>query len=77
MIPCITLRKALADPQLLGGTLSGESWLPWRALLIAAMGEQLTEEERDIFRKLTAREREPRQRVEELRAVENLAPRPG
>jgi hypothetical protein len=57
--PHITLRKALADRQLLGGALTGDSWQAWRALLIAAMGEELTEEEREIFRKLTGREREP------------------
>jgi hypothetical protein len=65
VIPRITLRKALADRQLLGGALGGESWQAWRALLIAAMGE----EEREIFRKLTGREREPDQRVEELVCV--------
>jgi hypothetical protein len=69
MIPRITLRKALADPQLLGGTLGGESWQAWRVLLIAAMGEALTEEEREIFSRLTGREREPGQRVEELVCV--------
>jgi hypothetical protein len=69
VIPRITLRKALADAQLLGGALSGESWQSWRALLIAAMGEELTDPEREIFRKLTGREREPGQRVEELVCV--------
>ena len=48
MTPRTTLRKALADPQLLGGALAGESWQSWRALLIAAMGEELTDEEREI-----------------------------
>ena len=37
MIPRISLRQALADPALLGGVLEGESWKPWRTLLIAAM----------------------------------------
>jgi phage terminase large subunit-like protein len=69
VIPRITLRKALADPQLLGRTLSGESWHAWHALLIGAMGEKLTDEERETFRKLTGREREPGQRVEELVCV--------
>ena len=48
MIPRITLRKAPEDPQPLGGSLGGESWQAWRALLIAAMGEKLTDEERDL-----------------------------
>jgi hypothetical protein len=51
---------------LLGTALGGDSWLAWRILLIAAMGEALTDEERPIFAKLTAREREPGERVAEL-----------
>jgi hypothetical protein len=35
----VSLRKALSDPQVLGGALAGDSWLPWRILLIAAVGE--------------------------------------
>jgi hypothetical protein len=63
--PKITLRKALADKQLLGGALPGDSWSAWRTLLIASMGEELTEDERVVFMQLTGREREPLQRVEE------------
>ena len=55
----ITMRQALTDPELLGGVLAGESWRAWRILLIAAMGEALTDDERIIFQKLTARAREP------------------
>ncbi|MEJ0076853.1 MAG: hypothetical protein WDO17_15655 [Alphaproteobacteria bacterium] len=69
MRPTVTLRKALADPALLGTILSGDSWRAWRVLLIAAMGEPLTDDERVIFKKLTGREREPGQRVEELLGV--------
>jgi hypothetical protein len=69
MIPRTTLRRALADPQLLGRALNGESWQPWRILLLAAMGEKLTPKEREIFRKLTGREREPPKRVREFAAV--------
>ena len=69
MKPTISIRKALADKKLLGGTLAGESWHPWRVLLIAAMGEPLTDAERETFTALTGREREPLQRVEELCAV--------
>jgi hypothetical protein len=67
VIPRISLRKALADRQLLGGALGGQSWQTWRALLIAAMGETLTDEEREIFRRLTGREREPGQRFLSMR----------
>jgi hypothetical protein len=66
VIPRISLRQALADPALLGGVLEGESWKPWRTLLIAAMGEDLTQDERPVFKKFTGRDREPGRRVEEF-----------
>jgi hypothetical protein len=69
MKPKVSLRKALDDPQLLGGMLVGSSWHGWRTLLIASMGEALTDEEREVFTKLTGRAREPLQRIEELIAV--------
>jgi hypothetical protein len=69
MRPSITIRKALSDPKLLGNVLAGESWRAWRVLMIAAMGEPLTDDERETFTKLTGREREPLARVEELCAV--------
>jgi hypothetical protein len=49
--------------------LEGESWKPWRTLLLAAMGEELTEDERPVFKKFTGREREPGRRVEEFVGV--------
>jgi hypothetical protein len=69
MIPRVTLRKSLADPNLLGHALAGDSWKSWRTLLIASMGEELTEDEREIFTQLTGREREPSQRVDQFVAV--------
>jgi len=57
MKPSISIRKALADPNLLGGVLAGESWQAWRVLMIASMGEELLDEERAIFTKLTGRAR--------------------
>jgi hypothetical protein len=65
----ISLREALDDRQLLGNELTGDSWLPWRALLLASMGEPLTDSERDLFRKLTQRDHEPHVRVEEMVVV--------
>jgi hypothetical protein len=54
----------------LGNALQGESFFPWRVLLIAAMGEALiSDDERAIFKKFTGREREPLQRVSELAIV--------
>jgi hypothetical protein len=67
--PSVPLRTALGDPQLLGSVLAGDSWRSWRCLMIAAMGEALTDDERAIFTCLTGRAREPLQRVEELAAV--------
>jgi hypothetical protein len=65
-----TMRKALADPAVLGDALPRESWSSWRTLLIAAMGEELTPEEREVFAKLTGgREREPGEMVEMLLIV--------
>jgi hypothetical protein len=66
MKPTITMREALADVRLLGNVLAGESFQAWRVLLIAMMGEKLTEQERVIFTALTGgREAEPLQRIEE------------
>ena len=66
MTPLTTLRKALTDPNLLGTVLAGDTWAAWRVLLIAAMGEALTDDERIIFKQLTQRDHEPLQRVDEL-----------
>jgi hypothetical protein len=59
----------LSNPALLGGVLDGDSWKPWRTLLLAAMGEELTKDERLVFKKFTGREREPGRRVEEYVGV--------
>jgi hypothetical protein len=67
--PRCSLRRALDDPNLLSTVLTGPSWHAWKALLFAAMGEQLTEDEREKFKELTKRDREPGQRVEEFVGV--------
>jgi hypothetical protein len=69
MIQRVSLRVALSDAGLLGGVLSGDSWLAWRILLIACMGEQLTPEERLVFTQLTGRQSEPLQRIGEFLGV--------
>jgi len=69
MIPRVPLREALSDPNLLGAAIGGDSWRSWRTLLIAAMGEELREDEREIFGQLTGREHEPLQRVDQFAAV--------
>ena len=69
MKPRIPMRKALEDPNLLGHALPGPTWRPWRVLLIALMGESLTDDERVIFRELTGRDHEAGFRCEEFIAI--------
>jgi hypothetical protein len=59
-----TMRESLADDNLLGLALKGPSWDKWKILLIAAAGEELTEDERVIYKELTGRDREPGRLVE-------------
>jgi hypothetical protein len=63
------MRQSLDDPALLGSILSGPSWLPWRVMLIAGMGETLKPDEREFFTRFTGREREPGVRVQEAAFV--------
>jgi hypothetical protein len=65
----VTMRDALADPALLGNILAGDSWTAWRVVLIAALGEALSPDERVIFQQLTGREIEPGEPIEELIAL--------
>jgi len=69
MKPLVSIRSALEDPQLLGNALAGDSWAVWRVILIAGLGEELTDEERVLFREVTGREKEPMERVDELWAI--------
>ena len=69
MNPKVSMREALSDPDLLGKALAGDSWLAWRTLLIAMLGEALTVDERAIFASLTGREREPLEPCEEFWGV--------
>jgi hypothetical protein len=59
-------RESLADPELFGNIMQGESWRGWRVLLIAAAGEELDDIERQEFKRLTGREREPGRMCSEL-----------
>jgi len=69
MKPLVTMREALADPELLGEAIPGESWGVWRALLIAAMGERLTDAERALYTAVTGRDVEPLELADELWAA--------
>jgi hypothetical protein len=69
MKPRITMRESLDHPDLFGRVLAGDSWRGWRTLLIASAGEQLTDDERIEFKRLTGREREPGRMVREFIAI--------
>lgn len=69
MKPLISMREALSDDALFGTILSGDSWHVWRTLLIAIMGEPLTEDERAVFKAFTRRVAEPLEPVEEFWGV--------
>lgn len=60
------MRLALEHPNFFAGVLDGDSWRTWRILLIAAMGEPLTDVERVTFEAITGRPHESLQRAEEL-----------
>jgi hypothetical protein len=68
-IRATSMRRALADWQLLGAAMPGDSWLPWRGILIAGNGERLTDEERIVYTKLTGRAHEPLEPCEETFVV--------
>jgi hypothetical protein len=64
--PKMTMRRALTDLALLGKALEGDSWQAWRVLLVAMTGETLINDEREVFKRLTGRNSEPLERVEEF-----------
>ena len=53
MRPKLELRKAMADPNLLGTAIGADSWANWRAILCAIMGEPLDDAEREFFTRVT------------------------
>ncbi len=69
LIKRTSMRDALSDPKLLGNAIPGDSWRVWRILLIAAFGEALTDEEREIYQSFTGRQSEPGFQVDEFYGV--------
>ncbi len=59
MTPLVTMRTALADPDLLGSAMPDASWAAWKVILIGTVGEELTPAERKVWRRFTGRAREP------------------
>jgi hypothetical protein len=64
----ITTSTAITDPALLGSAFAGGSWATWRAVLRAAEGLPLDDEQLQLFRGVAERE-PPAGRVSELWAV--------
>src|SRR5262249_49581586 len=69
VIPKTSLRTALETSELLGCAIPGDSWLAWRSLLYAIMGEPLRPEELQLFQKLTERPTAPTERVREFYGI--------
>ena len=66
----VTLRHALDNPNLFGRVLEGDSWATWRVVMLATMGEPLTETERETFERVTGGRKEPPiERVDEAEYV--------
>jgi hypothetical protein len=59
MMATVTFTQALEDQNLLGHTLQGESWHPWRSVLKSIKGEPLSLDELESYRKLTGRYQPP------------------
>ena len=59
------MRRAVEDSGLLGSLMDGPSWALWRAMLIAARGEPLTDSELELFTGRTKRLESPTEPVEE------------
>ena len=65
-----TLRRAFTDPKLFAAALGDlASWRRWLAILLAAFGEELTAEERELFEAAAGVRSVPKRRVRELWAA--------
>src|SRR5262245_18126524 len=62
----VPFRDALNDKRLLGKALAGDSWHTWRTILLATMGEPLSDAELATFHAVTGRDQAPSERCEEL-----------
>ena len=66
MIPLVSFREFIESDRFAGHAFAEDSWRPMKTILIAAVGEELHPDERELFRKLTGLDREPGARVDEL-----------
>jgi hypothetical protein len=72
----VSIREFLTSESYAGELMGGESWLAWRILLCACMGEPLAAHELPIFQELTGRPTSPVEPVKEFFAV-NMGRRAG
>lgn len=64
--PAITIRDAMTDPQLFGGTFGSDTFAAWGALLAGFYGLPLTGKEAETFKALTGRSALPTEAHTEL-----------
>jgi len=62
----VSIRDAMTDPKLFGGTFGGDSFTAWRALLAGFYGLPLADTEAETFKSLTGRTETPTQPHNEL-----------
>jgi hypothetical protein len=60
------MREALNRADLFGGQLAGPSWAPWRATLLAIVGEPLEPDELALLQAVTGRQQSPQEPVREF-----------
>jgi hypothetical protein len=70
----LTMRRAISDPLLLGSAFAvkpgqPDTWTAWRAMSLAAVGEELTPAELASFQELTRRETSPTEPVGEMAII--------
>jgi hypothetical protein len=59
----IPMRDALESAAYFGGLIGGDAWRAWRVLLIAIVGEELTQNERVVFEASQDALRSPERRL--------------
>lgn len=65
-VPAVTIRDAMTDPALFGGTFGSKSFAAWRALLAGFYGLPMTDTETANFKILTGRTEIPQDAASEL-----------
>ncbi|MCC5795261.1 MAG: hypothetical protein JJT85_11080, partial [Chromatiales bacterium] len=61
----MNILRAMSDPAVMGQHFTGPSWQPWRAVLAAAFALPMTDEQHEVFAKLSGGREAPRERTRE------------